>query len=136
MHRTIVTTASLAALAFAAAAPASALTMQECSAKYKAAETAGTLGGMKWNDFRKAQCGTDATAMPAAATAPAAAATTAAPKPAAAAPMPATPAAPKPAATAATPAAAPKPAATAAPAAAGTMAAPAGDAVYPSAIAP
>lgn len=39
------------------AAPASALTMQECSAKYKAAQAAGTLGSMKWNDFRKAQCG-------------------------------------------------------------------------------
>jgi hypothetical protein len=47
--------------------------MQECSAKYKAAQTAGTLKGMKWNDFRKAECGTDASATPAAATAPAAA---------------------------------------------------------------
>ena len=35
---------------------AHALTMQECSAKYKAAKEAGTLNGMKWNDFRKAQC--------------------------------------------------------------------------------
>jgi hypothetical protein len=32
-----------------------ALSMQECSAKYKAAKEAGTLNGMKWNDFRKAQ---------------------------------------------------------------------------------
>jgi hypothetical protein len=36
--------------------------MQECSAKYKQAKDAGTLGGQKWNDFRKAQCGADATA--------------------------------------------------------------------------
>jgi len=41
---------------------AHALSMAECSAKYKAAEAAGTLNGMKWNDFRKAQCGTEATA--------------------------------------------------------------------------
>ena len=46
---------------------AQALTMQECSAKYKAAQTAGTLKGMKWNDFRKAECGSDATAAPTAA---------------------------------------------------------------------
>jgi hypothetical protein len=46
--------------------------MHECSAKYKAAKDAGTLGGMKWNDFRKAQCGADATAEPTpSATAPA-----------------------------------------------------------------
>jgi hypothetical protein len=61
-------------VAFAAMAPAQALTMQECSAKYKQAKDAGTLNGQKWNDFRKAQCGADATAAaPAAApTAPAA----------------------------------------------------------------
>jgi hypothetical protein len=62
--------------ALAASAPAQALTAQECSAKYQAAKTAGTLGGQKWNDFRKAQCGAEAT--------PAAA-------PSAAAPAPATP---------------------------------------------
>jgi hypothetical protein len=53
--------------ALAATAPAQALTTQECSAKYQAAKTAGTLGGQKWNDFRKAQCGADAAAAPAAA---------------------------------------------------------------------
>jgi pyruvate/2-oxoglutarate dehydrogenase complex dihydrolipoamide acyltransferase (E2) component len=78
----------------AAAQPAQALTAQECSAKYQAAKTAGTLNGQKWNDFRKAECGASATATPAAA--PAAA--------------PASPAAPtateaKPAAPAAAPAA-------------------------------
>ena len=44
--------------------PAQALTMKECSAKYKEAKTAGTLNGMKWNDFRKAQCGAEAAAEP------------------------------------------------------------------------
>jgi hypothetical protein len=53
--------------ALAATAPAQALTTQECSAKYQAAKTAGTLNGQKWNDFRKAQCGADAAAAPAAA---------------------------------------------------------------------
>ena len=55
----------LAALAMTS--QANALTAQECSAKYQAAKSAGTLGGQKWNDFRKAQCGADATAAPAAA---------------------------------------------------------------------
>ena len=95
--------------AFAATAPAQALTAQECSAKYQAAKSAGTLGGQKWNDFRKAQCGADAT--PAAAPA--------APPPAAAAPAPA---APKEAKKEAAPAAAP--------------AAPSGPAVYPTAVDP
>ena len=55
----------LAALAMTS--QANALTAQECSAKYQAAKSAGTLGGQKWNDFRKAQCGADAAAAPAAA---------------------------------------------------------------------
>jgi hypothetical protein len=50
-----------------AAQPAQALTAQECSAKYQAAKTAGTLNGQKWNDFRKAECGAEAVATPAAA---------------------------------------------------------------------
>ena len=95
--------------AFAASAPAQALTAQECSAKYQAAKTAGTLAGQKWNDFRKAQCGADAT--PAAAPA--------APPPAAAAPAPA---APKEAKKEAAPAAAP--------------AMPSGPATFPSAVDP
>ncbi|MGE3226530.1 MAG: antifreeze protein [Parvibaculaceae bacterium] len=36
---------------------AKGLSMKDCSAKYQAAKDAGTLGGMKWNDFRKAECG-------------------------------------------------------------------------------
>ena len=41
---------------------ANALSMHECSAKYQAAKSAGTLNGMKWNEFRKTECGADATA--------------------------------------------------------------------------
>jgi hypothetical protein len=55
---------------------AHALTMQECSAKYKAAKDAGSLNGMKWNDFRKAECGATATAAPAPAPTPSAAPST------------------------------------------------------------
>ena len=41
---------------------AQALTVKDCSAKYKEAQAAGTLKGMKWNAFRKAQCGSTASA--------------------------------------------------------------------------
>ena len=36
--------------------PVAALSLKECSAKYKAAESAGTLGGMNWQQFRQANC--------------------------------------------------------------------------------
>jgi hypothetical protein len=98
--------------ALVATVPAQALTSQECSAKYQAAKKDGSLGTTKWNDFRKAQCGADAT--------PAAAPTAAAP----AAPPPA--AEPKAAAKKeAAPAAAPAPTMP-------TM--PMGNAVFPSAV--
>jgi len=51
-----------ALLTLASAAPGHALTAQECSAKYQAAKTAGTLNGQGWNDFRKAQCASDSAA--------------------------------------------------------------------------
>lgn len=75
MFRRLIQAASvgcLAALGVAVLgpAPASAMTMQECSAKYKAAQAAGTLGALKWNDFRKAQCGEGAATAPAPAAAP------------------------------------------------------------------
>ncbi len=50
------------------ALPANALTAQECSAKYQAAKSAGTLDGQKWNDFRKTHCGAAAAAPEAAGT--------------------------------------------------------------------
>ena len=67
IHSKLFCAAALAGFAFAAASPAQALTAQECSAKYQAAKKDGTLGGQKWNDFRKAQCGADATPAPTAA---------------------------------------------------------------------
>jgi hypothetical protein len=105
---------AIAASGFAAllaTAPAQALTTQECSAKYQAAKKDGTLGSMKWNDFRKAQCGADATPAAAAPATPAAAA-------------PAAPAEPKQAKKEAAPAAAPAP----------TM--PVGNAIFPNAVDP
>jgi hypothetical protein len=67
---------------------------QECSAKYQAAKTAGTLAGKTWNHFRKAECGSDAAAAPAAAPAAAAPAAPAAKKEAATPAAPAAPAGP------------------------------------------
>ncbi|MGJ5243081.1 hypothetical protein ACQR14_36205, partial [Bradyrhizobium oligotrophicum] len=106
--KSLVAVAALSLAAFAAA-PAQALTAQECSAKYKQAKEAGTLGGQKWNDFRKAQCSGDAAAA-----------------------APATPAAP------AAPAAETKPAKETKSAAkeAAPAAAPSGPAVYPNAVDP
>jgi hypothetical protein len=49
---------------------AQALTVQECSVKYKAAKAANTLNGMTWNDFRKSQCRSGAQALPDGAPAP------------------------------------------------------------------
>jgi hypothetical protein len=40
--------------------PLAALTMKECSAKYRAAQAGGALGGMTWQDFRKTNCGATA----------------------------------------------------------------------------
>jgi hypothetical protein len=98
--------------AFAMTVPAQALSMQECSAKYQNAKTAGTLNGQDWKTFRKTQC--------AAAEATPAAAPAAAP----AAPPPTTTAAAKPKKEAApAPAPAPAPVAT-------------GNAVFPSAVDP
>jgi hypothetical protein len=53
---------TLIASAGLAAMPLSALTMRECSAAYKAAQSSGTLGGMSWREFRKAKCGPGASA--------------------------------------------------------------------------
>jgi hypothetical protein len=52
------------ALLVSQAVPGQALTMQECSAKYKAAQASGNK--LKWNDFRKTECSADAAAGPAA----------------------------------------------------------------------
>jgi hypothetical protein len=86
--------AGVSFVALAASAPARALTMQECSAKYKAARAAGTLGGQKWNDFRKAECGAEATPAAAPAAAPPAPAARQAKREAAPAAAPALPSGP------------------------------------------
>src|SRR5690242_5773714 len=110
--RQIATTGTLLLAIAVHGSTANALSIKECSARYKAAKEAGTLGDMKWNDFRKAQCGADATAAPTPSTTP--------------------PAAPPPASTATPPkAAAAKPASSPAPAPALT-----GNAVFPSAVSP
>ncbi|RWK64405.1 hypothetical protein [Mesorhizobium sp.] len=61
IHR-LATLTGLAVVTLFLAAPANALTMAECSTKYNAAKDAGTLGGQNWNQFRKAECGTEAAA--------------------------------------------------------------------------
>lgn len=71
----------LLALGAAGAGPAHALSMKECSAKYQEAKKAG--GTLSWSDFRKAQCGTEASAAPATAPAAPAGASAATPAPAA-----------------------------------------------------
>jgi hypothetical protein len=88
MVRSLVTVAVFGLTLGLTALPASALTTKECSVKYQAAKQANTLGGKTWNDFRKAECGAEAT--------PAAATTTV--------PNPVAPGAPKPTATATAPA--------------------------------
>ncbi len=121
MLKPAVFTIALSALGVAligTAVPSYALTMQECSAKYKAAQASGNK--LKWNDFRKAECAAGAAATPAAAPA----ATTPAPAPSVAAPKPVE--TPKPA-VAAKPAETPKPAPTP------TLS---GNAVFPSALSP
>lgn len=50
------------------ASSANALTAQECSTKYKAAKSAGTLAGKTWNQFRKDECGMPESAASAAST--------------------------------------------------------------------
>ncbi|MDR3475610.1 MAG: hypothetical protein P4M09_28515 [Devosia sp.] len=51
--------AGIGLLAALAVSPAQALSSHDCSVKYKAAQDAGTLNGMKYADFRKANCGSD-----------------------------------------------------------------------------
>jgi hypothetical protein len=59
---------TLATVASIAAVPGNALTLKECSAKYRAAQSGGTTGGLSWQAFRQANCGASAYA-PAGATA-------------------------------------------------------------------
>jgi hypothetical protein len=56
------TLGALAAIAVLSASPSFALSAKECSVKYNAAKSAGTLNGLTWNEFRKQECGTGAAA--------------------------------------------------------------------------
>jgi len=60
MMKSFAAAAGLVFATLAFTAPAHALTMAECSDKYQAAKADGSAKDMKWNDFRKAQCGPDA----------------------------------------------------------------------------
>lgn len=53
---------AIAITSLVTAAPGFALTAKECSAKYNAAKTGGTLGTTTWNAFRKSQCAGDTAA--------------------------------------------------------------------------
>ena len=56
------TLGALAAIAVLTASPSFALSAKECSVKYNAAKSAGTLNGLNWNEFRKQECGSGAAA--------------------------------------------------------------------------
>ena len=58
--RTIVGVAGCLLAVLTCASPVAALTQKECSEKYQAAKSAGTLGGKSWNDFRKTECAANA----------------------------------------------------------------------------
>ena len=61
---------ALAAVVSFGSTAVKALTMQECSAKYKTAKSAGTLNGKTWNQFGKEECGAPSKSPPAKAEAP------------------------------------------------------------------
>ena len=62
MNRLALSAVAIAAAAILGAGPGFALTAKECSTKYQSAKSAGTLNGKSWNDFRKSECGEEASA--------------------------------------------------------------------------
>jgi hypothetical protein len=56
MRTVLFVAAALIAVLSLPTGSAQALTVSECSAKYKDAKAAGSLNGKTWNDFRKEQC--------------------------------------------------------------------------------
>lgn len=48
---------SIAAVVIVFALPAQAMSMEECTAKFKNAKDSNTLNGQKWTDFRTTECG-------------------------------------------------------------------------------
>lgn len=62
--RFLISAAVFAAFAAVGASPGFALSTKECSVKYQAAKSAGTLNGETWNEFRKKECAGPETAAP------------------------------------------------------------------------
>ncbi|MET0640472.1 MAG: hypothetical protein ABWX70_09905 [Hyphomicrobium sp.] len=59
--RLVLFASALAASVVVGSSPGFALTTKECSVKYQAAKSGGTLNGQSWNEFRKKECaGADA----------------------------------------------------------------------------
>ncbi len=56
LSRGVIAISATALASLILASPASAITMKECSVKYKAAQSAGEAEGVSWSEFRKAQC--------------------------------------------------------------------------------
>jgi hypothetical protein len=56
MTREFAASLLLTLIVVALTSPVAALTQKECSEKYQAAKSAGTLGDKSWNDFRKSEC--------------------------------------------------------------------------------
>jgi hypothetical protein len=54
--RILLYAAALAAVTATGITPGFALTTKECSVKYQAAKSGGTLNGETWNEFRKKEC--------------------------------------------------------------------------------
>ena len=61
-HKMMVGVSVCLLASLAGVSPTAALTQKECSEKYQAAKTAGTLGGKSWNDYRKIECAANAPA--------------------------------------------------------------------------
>lgn len=59
-HAVALGLAFAAGLSLPTAQDAAALSAKECGEKYQADKTAGKLGGLNWNDYRKAKCSADA----------------------------------------------------------------------------
>ncbi|RUP09105.1 hypothetical protein [Hyphomicrobium sp.] len=60
--RFLVSAVVFAAFAAVGAGPSFALSTKECSVKYQAAKSAGTLNGETWAEFRKKECAAGAEA--------------------------------------------------------------------------
>lgn len=63
--RFLVSAAVFATFVAVGASPSFALSTKECSVKYQAAKSAGTLNGETWNEFRKKECAGGEAAAPA-----------------------------------------------------------------------